>query len=280
MKDKLLLALDLDGTLLTSELEISPVTKKRLKEFRDNGHIVTIATGRPLQGALRYAVELELNVPLILNNGALVADTRGKEHGLYPVDPQLGEELLAYCQDHNLPCSFFIGNDIFMLVPCPLAEKLHQTYDLTVPQLAENPLELIQRGVTNYVLTLEPQHLEGVYAEIKAHFASRLVVARTGAHFIDIFQPGVSKGRALQELAQGLGISPKNVIAVGDNHNDVDMLMGAGLGVAMAGADVLVKGAADYVTTGNDDDGIARLLEKILDCGDHLHLTSGQKKKW
>ncbi len=278
MKDKLLLALDLDGTLLTSDLEISPDTKKRLREFQDLGHLVTIATGRPLQGALRYAIELGLIAPLILNNGALVADAQGKVHGLYPVDPHAGADILAYCRTHTLHCSFFIGNDIYMLRQNALAERLHQTYDLTVPQVAENPDKLIHQGVTNFVIILEPQRLEGVYAEIKARFASRLEVARTGAHFIDIFQPGVSKGWALQELAQELGIAPGNVIAVGDNHNDLDMLEWAGLGVAMDGADELVKGAADYVTTSNDDDGIARLVEKILDCGDHLRLASVQNK--
>lgn len=278
MKDKMLLALDLDGTLLTSALEISPDTKKNLREFQDLGHLVTIATGRPLQGALRYAMELELSTPLILNNGAVVADAQGREHSNYPVDPRAGAELLAYCQTHALPCSFFIGNDIFMLIPCPLAERLHQTYDLIIPQLAENPQDLVRRGVTNYVITLEPHELEDIYAKIKARFASSLEVLRSGAHFIDIFQPGVSKGRALEDLARELGVAPHNVIAVGDNHNDLDMLKCAGLGVAMAGADELVKGAADYVTAGNDDEGIARLVQKILDCDDHLSLTSSQKK--
>lgn len=277
MKEKLLLAMDLDGTLLTSNLEISPLTKKRLQEFREQGHLVTIATGRPLQGALRYAMELDIKLPLILNNGALVADAAGNQHSVYPVDPKVGAELLAYCRAHALPCSIYIGNEIFLSSPCALAERLHQTYDLTVPQLVENPEELVSREVANYVVILEPHQVEGVYAQLKTRFGNNLEIARSGVHFIDIFQSGVSKGMALQELGSSLGIQAKNIIAVGDNHNDLEMLEVAGLGVAMAGADELVKGAADYVTAGNDQDGIAALIEAILTCGNHLSLIRQNK---
>ncbi|MGI6366457.1 MAG: Cof-type HAD-IIB family hydrolase [Bacillota bacterium] len=277
MREKLLLALDLDGTLLTSKLEISPLTRKRLKEFQDRGHLVTFATGRPYRGALRFAVELDLKLPLILNNGALVADAEGNEHSVYPVDPQVGVELLAYCRTHGLPCSFYIGNDIYMLMPNPLAEELHRSHDHTVPQLAENPEELLPRGVINYAIIMEPHQIDLAYPQLKARFADSLEIARSGSRFIDIFQAGVSKGRALRDLGASLGIEKKNIIAAGDNHNDLEMLKAAGLGVAMAGADELVKSAADYVTAGNDQDGIAALLEAILACGNHLSLIGKNK---
>ncbi len=272
MNEKLLLALDLDGTLLNSALEISPSTRQSLLEFRNRGHVVTLATGRPLQGARQYAEELGLTAPLILNNGALVAETDGTVHKFYPVDVETGRELLRFCQAHSLSCSFFVGQEIYMLRPCALSDRLHRRHDLTVPRVAQNPLAIIARGVTSYAVIVEPEKAGAVCAGLQSHFGGRLHIARAGSHFIDIFQPGVSKGRALRDLAQELGIAAANVIAVGDNHNDLEMLEFAGLGVAMAGADAVVRSVADYVTAGNDDDGIALLVDKLLRSGNPLSL--------
>lgn len=278
MKDRLLLALDLDGTLLNSALEISEENRHQLQEFQRQGHLVTIATGRPLQGARRYAHELGLTVPLIINNGALVAEANGRTHNFYPVAVQAGRELLQYCRAHDLPCSFFLDEEIYMLRPCPLAERLHQTHDLAIPKVAEDPEAIIGKGVSNYVITLEPDQVDVICEQLQAEFHTRLHVVRSGKHFLDVFQPGVSKGRALEVLAQSLGIQQSNVIAVGDNHNDLEMLEYAGLGVAMAGADRTVKMAADYVTTANDQDGVANLVKKILAGGDHLALAVKEKE--
>lgn len=273
MKNRLLLALDLDGTLLNSTLKISPITKKRLKEFQDLGHFVTIATGRPLPGTLDFARELGLKIPLILSNGALVAGIDGKKHSFYPVDVQAGLDLVQYCRQNSIPCNFLVGEEIYMLMPCPLADRLHRKYDKIAPQLTEDPRQTVGRGVTNFVIMQKQEQLPETYAQLQTEFGGRLNIARSGPLIISVFEAGVSKGRALLELAHSLGIESSNTIAVGDNHNDLEMLAVAGLGVAMAGADDIVKGKADYITTGNDEDGIAALVEAILTSGDHLSLA-------
>ena len=274
---RLLLALDLDGTLLNSSLSISPETKKRLREFRRHGHLVTIATGRPLQATRKYALELDIDIPLILNNGALIADAEGKVHHFNPVEPSLARIFLDYCRDQKLPCSIYVGEDIYQRRPDPLGAKLHQTHDLTVPRVATDLDQIISLGIANFAVPIEVERLEAVYRQMQAEFARRLQVVRTEKYFLDIFNLGVSKGEALQNLAALLDVEQKNVVAVGDNHNDLEMLRYAGLGVAMDGADALVKQNADYITAGNDEDGIALLIKKILASADHLTLASSNK---
>src|SRR5690554_16626 len=261
---RLLLALDLDGTLLNSELKITSETQKALEEFKNRGHLVTIATGRPLLGTQGFARELDIDIPLILHNGARIADAHGQTSKFYPIDGAKSLELLDFCRLHNLPCSYFIDDDIYMLWDDPLAAKAHEIHDLTTPKIATNPDNQVAGGVTNFTIIVESWKIEAIYPLLRAEFDQRLQVARSGSHFIDIFNAEVSKGRALQDLAKDLGIEQKDVIAVGDNHNDLSMLKYAGFGVAMAGADSLVKDAADYVTLGNDEDGIAAVVEKLL----------------
>ena len=101
-----------------------------------------------------------------------------------------------------------------MLRPCALSDRLHRRHDLTVPRVAQNPLAIIARGVTSYAVIVEPEKAGAVCAGLQSHFGGRLRIARAGSHFIDIFQPGVSKGHALRDLAQELCIAAANVIAV------------------------------------------------------------------
>ena len=121
MNEKLLLALDLDGTLLNSALENIPVhAPKSLLEFRNRDLTWSPLCHRawPLQSAPRqYAEELGLTAPLILNNGALVAETDGTVHKFYPVDVETGRELLRFCQAPFPSRSFFFGQEIYMLRP-------------------------------------------------------------------------------------------------------------------------------------------------------------------
>jgi hypothetical protein len=238
---------------------------------------VTIATGRPLQATRKYALELDIDIPLILNNGALIADAEGKVHHFNPVEPSLARIFLDYCRDQKLPCSIYVGEDIYQLRPDPLGAKLHQTHDLTVPRVATDLDQIISLGIANFAVPIEVERLEAVYRQMQAEFARRLQVVRTEKYFLDIFNLGVSKGEALQNLAALLDVEQKNVVAVGDNHNDLEMLRYAGLGVAMDGADALVKQNADYITAGNDEDGIALLIKKILASADHLTLASSNK---
>jgi Cof subfamily protein (haloacid dehalogenase superfamily) len=95
-------------------------------------------------------------------------------------------------------------------------------------------------------------------------FAGQLYVTQTSDRWLEIMHPDVSKANALKFITERLGIQPEEVLAIGDNHNDIEMLRFAGLGIAMGNAHEEVKSVADYVTLKNTEDGVAVALEKFL----------------
>ncbi len=100
---------------------------------------------------------------------------------------------------------------------------------------------------------------------LQQHLAGQLYVTQASSKLLEFLHPEVSKGNALTTIARILGIAPEEVVAIGDNHNDIGMLQFAGLGIAMGNAHEEVKAAANYVTTRNSEEGVALALEeKVL----------------
>src|SRR5205807_2650216 len=100
--------------------------------------------------------------------------------------------------------------------------------------------------------------------ELERLFAGKLYITQSAPRLVEIMHPDVSKDKALRIITQRLGIVPEEVVAFGDNHNDIGMLRFAGLGVAMGNAHDEVKEAADYVTSSNTEEGVAAVIEKLL----------------
>ena len=103
--------------------------------------------------------------------------------------------------------------------------------------------------------------------ELERIFAGKLYVTQSSFDLLEFLHPEVSKVNALKAIAQDLGITPAEIVAIGDNHNDIGMIGYAGLGVAMGNAHEEVKAAADYVTLSNTEEGVAVVIEKLLQEG-------------
>ena len=100
--------------------------------------------------------------------------------------------------------------------------------------------------------------------ELERIFAGKLYVTQSSFDLVEFLHPEVSKVNALKTIAADLGIAPEEIVAIGDNHNDIGMIRFAGLGVAMGNAHDEVKASADYVTSSNTEEGVAAVIEKLL----------------
>ncbi|MTI94159.1 MAG: HAD family hydrolase [Firmicutes bacterium] len=260
-----LIALDLDGTLLQSDMTISTATKKLLKELQAAGHLVTIATGRPFVSAVGFVRELEITNPFLAINGALMVNSNGKIYKTHPVPKNLAREFLDFCLEKDITCTLVTKDEMFISRNDIYAIQMHQLYDKTTPTLIENRETATEAPILNIFLnSSDHARFEEIFKTIHDAFEPRLRVVRVGDLMMDVVQPGVSKGEGLKDLAAMLNIPMSDTIAIGDNHNDIQMLKMAGTGVAMAGADREVQQAADMVTAGNDEDGVIRALEKLI----------------
>jgi len=282
-----LIALDIDGTLITDHYTITPRTRKALKAAMESGLMVTIATGRFYQSAGHIARSIGINAPLVCNDGALIRDVyTGKTSFFKPLPMELAHGILEiasrykrfkvqiYMKDYKI----FAGRDYrrtqlgrffrfsrrysavgcynylrdFVLVPVKNAG------DLT------GAVRMMEEPPAKIVVYTETEGLDVFKKEITERFGQKIFLTTAIKNAVDILNGEVSKARGLEVLAGSLGIKREQIIAVGDNINDMPMLEYAGLGVAMGNAQDVVKSRADYVTASNDKDGIALFIEKLL----------------
>jgi 5-amino-6-(5-phospho-D-ribitylamino)uracil phosphatase len=273
-----LLAIDIDGTLVNSRDEITPAIDAALREAAAAGMHVVLATGRRYSRALPLVAPLRIEVPLITASGALIKNPL--DHATLfqaAFDPPLLGEVLGLvhrCGFDPVVCAdtFADGFDFYMgrsEVGSPeLAEylRLNPTDGRLWPELLHTPPEGVFAGFT---MGTHQQMLE-VEAELHRQLPDRLAThvlrsPRYVGFLCEIAPAGVTKWSAVQRLAASWNIDRSEICAVGDDVNDIPMIRGAGLGVAMGNALPAVKAAADRIAPTHDEDGLARVIQWLLE---------------
>jgi hypothetical protein len=216
-------------------------------------------------GADRYRDELGLTAPLIFYNGALVRDPQTGQNLLSLTLPR-GLLLDAYAVFAHAPVHplFYRDDQLFCLERTFPIREYGDTQGLTV-NVIPDPQEFLGMGAFVKSLFIgHPAALPVLRRELEAAAgdAARLVMTRTD--YLEMIPAAASKGAALRYLAAHLGVPLEQVIAVGDQENDLEMLMAAGLGVAMPQAPAAVREAAHRVAPTPDDGGLVALLREVL----------------
>jgi len=259
-----LLAIDLDGTLLTPQKLITPRTHKALFQAAEMGITIVIATGQTFQVLRQVCADLPLTAPQIIENGAIIADI---QHGtvlheqLVPAEyilPALDalRSLGLYRVYHTFQCVYVDSNT-------PRARYWYRP-PLSPPVEIADVASIYPRPCIKIVGVGEVETLRDKRRELERIFDGTLYVTQSSPDLVELLHPAVSKGNALRAIAADLGIAPAEIVAIGDNHNDIGMLRFAGLGVAMGHAHAEVKAAADYVTLSNAEQGVAAVIEEVV----------------
>lgn len=267
-----MLALDIDGTLLNSAGELTPRVRKAITSAARTGIMVTLATGRNVRAVLPIAEALEITAPLVTSNGSVVIRPASRQVYFHkPLEAcvagravllmqRLG--LTPYVSRMNLDGPEFFFQEAPAVPEIDLrrgraAESMQQVPDLAAAAAQMRPLKVMTLDRSDVVERASRYLSKQLGAEC------RLLVTREGEGFslLEISAPGVNKATGLAQLAAIFQISPAEIIAIGDNHNDIEMLRFAGLGVAMGNATAELKAVARAVTASNDSDGVAAFLE-------------------
>ena len=260
-----LIACDMDGTLLHSDgLTLSARNKAAVRRALAAGKIFLLATGRMYLGALAAARELELDIPVICYNGALV---RGSVSGsiLYeqPLRQETAQALLDFCRQRGLYVQAYFGDACYVERETAFSRYYGRINGVTVEAVGEAVYKADSAPYKLLVVT-EDKDFERVMAALEQEFAGRADLYLSQRNFIEVMEPGVNKWAAVKSVAASYGVEPREIMCIGDSNNDVSMVAGAGLGVAMGNATEGVRQAARIVTACNDDDGVALVLESIL----------------
>lgn len=276
-----ILALDVDGTLLDRGGALRRSTAEAVARAARAGIRPVLCTGRRYRRARPVAQNLGLDAPLVCNSGALVKDPR--DHRTIwraDFDPALIGAVLATFADRDEPAVSFTdrnpsGAD-FLVDRDPTGRPLFDDYLArnrphaeVSPSWASRP-DLGSHYHVCAIGTLDAMHdFEACIVDRVGHLVQTFVQKspRYAGTICEVLRRDASKWTALLRLAVAWGVEPSEICAVGDDMNDLPMILGAGLGVAMGHAPDAVLDAADHVTGDHDDDGVARLIDEVLLAG-------------
>lgn len=255
---------DLDGTIRSRTLGITEGVRRGVAEARARGVRVCVATGRMWRSAERWVRALGADPPVILYNGGrvfdFVADRILFERRL-PREAARGA-LAVLRQDPAVQIHLFLNDRVYVERPHPLTDAYVADDGLSyeiVPAfealLGEDPHKMLVIGAPERVQALGRAIRE---ARVPVH------AVQSEPTYLEILPEGISKGTALRAMMDALGIPAAEVVAVGDNWNDVEMLEAAGLGVAMGHAPEGVRARADHVCGTSEEEGFREVLERFV----------------
>ena len=251
---------DIDGTLLNSQHQITPKTEEAIKNVLKQGIPFIPVSARPPYAITPYTEQLGAQHGMICYSGALILDknlTALYSVILAPQDLQKLNTLLA--DFTHLSISYYAGLDWF-------CNDVNNDWIKQESEITGLSAKLLQGNLTDVHKILimgsaeEIQRVEPVLKQALPH----LSIHRSKDEYLEIMNPAATKAKAIQFMAQHLGINAKQVIAFGDNFNDLDMLQYAGLSIAMGNAPDAIKQVAKEVTATNNEDGIALVLNRVF----------------
>ncbi|MFO7819428.1 MAG: Cof-type HAD-IIB family hydrolase [Halanaerobacter sp.] len=256
-----LVAIDVDGTLLNNNKEIPAENKEMMERLADEGVNFILASGRPYQSLKPYTEELEVYLPLISANGSMVKcclTDRVYHKSNLPLAK--AQEIVDYGLDNGYGISVYYEGKI--LTSHQEMVKGHVELEGIRPEVEEElrlskpPIKIIYYG--------SEEKIDHAYSFLGEKYQHQLYITRSDEEYLEVMNIEVSKGEALEYMMDKMNLEAEEVIAIGNNFNDVAMFETAGLAVAVENAPQEVKEQADFVAKSNQDNGVAHALQKII----------------
>lgn len=281
-----IIATDLDGTLLSSTGEISEKNIEAIRKAQKAGIEVVVATGRSYASASIPLKKAALNCPIICVNGAELYSVDGQLIHSITMNKILIDEIIKVTNNEQAYLELYTNEGIYAKKQTNFIDILTKIISLNHPEITKEEVEkrAEQRFqdesfifTDDFSTVTNQAHIEFVKAlafsfesdkleKIKQTFKNRndLIVTSSGPDNIEFNHPEAQKGIALKAFADKLGFSSENIMAIGDHYNDLSMLKLSGRSVAMENAVEEIKAQADFITSKNDHDGVAKAIEAIL----------------
>lgn len=263
-----LIALDMDGTLLNSEKLLTNRVRQAISQAKQQGIHVVLASGRPFEGMLptlqalgldgkdNYALTYNASLILKVACQSIVSSAilKGQDAiDLYQIAKKLGVNILAYSMTRGL------------ITPQP---NTYTDYEAKLNDIEFSLFDFDQldphEDILKVMMIDEPETLSKAVQALPSDMQNKYSMAQSAPFFYEFMNKNSNKGQGMAALTEHLGLTADQVICVGDAANDLEMIKFAGLGVAMDNAIAEVKAHANYITSSNDQDGVAKVFEKYL----------------
>ncbi|MDG4505380.1 Cof-type HAD-IIB family hydrolase [Streptococcus suis] len=265
-----LIALDMDGTLLNEQKELKQPQIDAIHQAVEAGVKIVLCTGRPLVGVKPFVEQLGFDTEeefIIVNNGCSTHST--KDWALIDWEELSAEDvryLAGFTENDDVQISLFDEEDYFVL-----AEKANDrvNLDASLVGMTPQPIDLDEATSGKHrffeaMFVGEKEHIDIFENQHNSVLSQHYSTVRSQDYLLEILPNGASKASGLKKLADRLGILPEEIMAMGDANNDLEMIEFAGLGIAMGNANEQVKAIAQDITDTNENNGVAKAIEKHI----------------
>ncbi len=266
-----LLALDLDGTLFGKDLHPSEPVRSAVRAAAAAGVRITLASGRIVAEEQRIISELGLTAaqtaPLIAYQGALVYQPGSGPLFSLTLPPEVAIGIIEYSRSLNIGVNLHSADATYVERPTQADEyyaRLSQLRSTKVDDLVAFVLEHNTHPLKMVLVSDDQQDNDKLVAVLNQRWGGKIVAVRSNPRFCEATNPQANKGNALAHVAEKLNVPLAQVMAIGDDQNDITMLRIAGVGVAMGHAAAEVKAAARYVTGTLAEDGVATAIDRFI----------------
>ncbi|OOR98729.1 pyridoxal phosphatase [Haemophilus paracuniculus] len=265
------IAFDLDGTLLTSQATILEVSKQVIQQAQAKGLKVFLVTGRHHTAVRPYYMQLGLDTPVVCCNGTYLYDFKNDEVlAGNPLSAEQATSVISQAQAEGIHVAVYFRDAMTYEWLNPHFEKLQKWVASCPENVRPNVHQIpsfqaeIERGTTVWKVLISDPDLQKMQKFVEKLPLDQFSPEWSWVDRVDITRQGNSKGAMLAELLQRENIDPQNVIAFGDNFNDISMLSLVGMGIAMGGSENEVQQVAKQTIGSNNEESIAEALKQLL----------------
>jgi Cof subfamily protein (haloacid dehalogenase superfamily) len=261
--------LDMDGTLLQSDHSVSEPTIAMIRDLTAKGVSVVLVSARPLNAVLPtfHNIGLPAHTPVITLNGSYIVE---REQPVLDVriDLEVTARVTELVRPFKATIAYYLQREWYAEVSDAWTDHEQRIMDVS---LGMAPIGELIRGWKNrnlapnkMMVMSEPANIAGIQQHLRSIYDGRLNIYPSKATYLEVMDTRGSKANAVRFVSERLGLTPAEIVAMGDNYNDVEMIQFAGMGVAMGNAPEDIKAKARYVTDTNNNDGVRKALEKFF----------------
>jgi Cof subfamily protein (haloacid dehalogenase superfamily) len=258
-----LLALDVDGTLVDSSLDITPANLAALKRALTGGIKVVLATGRMFRSAMRYVEEIGTPYPVICYQGAVIRQPDGTLVREWALSPAAARTAVTVSRELDLHVNLY-QDDNFYVEKLGWGAERYASVAQVEPRVVDDLMTIAAGGSTKVVFVDRHERLRELEDRVRAAFQPASRTTFSMPEFLEVVDAEVSKAAALRHVCEMYGIEAHEVVAAGDAQNDRELFAYSGLAVAPRSALDEVREAADVLVAPPGEDGIAELVDRFL----------------
>lgn len=260
-----LVATDIDGTLVKWDTSISDGVKDCIKKLQENGVKVVLVTGRMHCATKHLRDELGLNSPVVSYQGGLIKDSDGKTLYQENLDSDYAKEIINWAHKNDVHLNLYIDDKLYVEKDDDCVKRY--TDGKFVPYTV-CPFESLKIENVNKILAIDygnAERVTGWISELQAKFPELYIVKST-PFFCEIGSPMAKKSLGVEFLAKHWNLSQDEILTIGDQNNDIELLKAGGVKVAMGNATPELKECANYITDSVENDGFVKAIEKFCFC--------------